>query len=160
MTVFVVSKQNKGFPCGSADKESACNVGVLSSIPGLGRFPGEGKGYPLQFSGLENSMDCIVHGIAKSRTRLKDFYFCSFKLRWSNFKIFIFNMFVNGNFTSLVLLAISLFEKYKKARSSTFLGFTSVKKNCMFWKKKKKDCCVSCLVHLFLSLYLNQFTNL
>ena len=48
-----------GFPCGSAGKESACNVGDLSSISGLGRSPGEGKGYPLQYSGLENSMSCI-----------------------------------------------------------------------------------------------------
>ena len=47
------------FPCGSAGKESACNVGDLGSIPGLGRSPGEGKGYPIQYSGLENSMDCI-----------------------------------------------------------------------------------------------------
>ena len=54
--------------CGSAGKESACNVGDLGSIPGLGRSRGEGKGYPLQYSGLENSMDCIVHGVAKSRT--------------------------------------------------------------------------------------------
>ena len=59
-----------GFPCGSVGKESACNVGDLGSIPGLGRTPGEGKGYPLLYSGLENSMDCIVHGIAKSRTQL------------------------------------------------------------------------------------------
>ena len=51
-----------GFPCGSAGKESTCNAGDLDSIPGLGRSPGEGKGYPLQDSGLENSMDCIVHG--------------------------------------------------------------------------------------------------
>ena len=47
-----------GFPCGSAGKESACNVGDLGLVPGLGRSPGEGKGYPLQYSGLENSMDC------------------------------------------------------------------------------------------------------
>ena len=51
-----------GFPCGSAGKESICNVGDLGSIPGLGKSPGEGKGYPLQYSSLENSMDCIVHG--------------------------------------------------------------------------------------------------
>ena len=57
-----------GFPCGSAGKESACRVGDLGSIPGLGRSPGEGKGYPLQYPGLENSMDCIVHGVAKSGT--------------------------------------------------------------------------------------------
>ena len=48
-----------GFPYSSAGKESACNVGDLGSIPGLGRSPGEGKGCPLQYSGLENSMDCI-----------------------------------------------------------------------------------------------------
>ena len=54
-----------GFPCGSAGKESAHNAGDLGLIPGLGRFLGEGKGYPLQYSGLENSMDCIVHGIAE-----------------------------------------------------------------------------------------------
>ena len=55
-----------GFPDGSAGKESACNTGDLGSIPGLGRFPGEGKGYPLQYSGLETSMDCVVLGVAKS----------------------------------------------------------------------------------------------
>ena len=51
---------------GSAGKESACNAGDLGLIAGLGRSPGEGRGYPLQYSGLENSMDCRVHRIAKS----------------------------------------------------------------------------------------------
>ena len=55
-------------PGGSDGKESACNVGDLDLIPGLGRSPGEGKGYPLQYSGLENSMEYIVHGFAKSWT--------------------------------------------------------------------------------------------
>ena len=50
-----------GFLCGLAGKISDCNVGDLGSIPGLGRCPGEGKGYPLQYSGLENSMDCTLH---------------------------------------------------------------------------------------------------
>ena len=63
----------KGFPCGTAGKESACTAGDLGSIPGLGRSPGEGKGYPLQYSGLENTMDCIVHGVGKSWTRLSNF---------------------------------------------------------------------------------------
>ena len=63
-----------GFPCGSAGKESACNAEDLGLISGLGRS-GEEKGYPLQYSGLENSMDCIVHGVAKSRTQLSDFRF-------------------------------------------------------------------------------------
>ena len=61
--------------CGSAGKESACNAGDLASILGLGRSPGEGKGYPLQYFGLENSMDCIVHVVTKSRTRLNHFHF-------------------------------------------------------------------------------------
>ena len=55
-----------GFFDGSAGKKSACNVGDLGSIPELGRSPGEGKDYPLQYSGLENSMDCIVHGVTES----------------------------------------------------------------------------------------------
>ena len=53
------------FPCGSAVKEFVCNAGDLGSIPGLGRSPGEEKSYPLQYSGLENSVDCLVHGITK-----------------------------------------------------------------------------------------------
>ena len=62
------------FPVGSAGKESACNVGDLGLIPGL-RSPGEGKGYPLQYSGQQNSMDCIVHGVSKGQTRLNHFHF-------------------------------------------------------------------------------------
>ena len=62
------------FPCGSAGEESARNAGDLGLTPGLGRSPGGGKGYPLQHSGLENSVDCIVHGVSKSWTRLSDFH--------------------------------------------------------------------------------------
>ena len=58
-----------GFPCGSAGKESTCNVGDLGSISG------EGKGYPVQYAGLESAMDCIVHGVKKSQTGLSDFHF-------------------------------------------------------------------------------------
>ena len=68
------------YPGGSAGKESACNVGDLGLIPGLGRSPGEGKGYPLQYCGLENSMDCIVHGVTESRTRLSNFHSLSLLL--------------------------------------------------------------------------------
>ena len=56
------------FPGGSDGEESACSAGELALIPGLGRSPGEGNGYPLQYSGLENSVNCIVHGVAKSQT--------------------------------------------------------------------------------------------
>ena len=66
-----------GFPCGSAGNESACNAGDLGSIPGLGRSPGEGNGYPLWYSGLENSMD---HGVARSQTRLSSFQFTHFAM--------------------------------------------------------------------------------
>ena len=59
----------------SAGKGSTCNVGDLGSIPGLGISPGEGNSYPFQYSGLENSMDCIVHGVPKSWTQLSDFHF-------------------------------------------------------------------------------------
>ena len=63
-----------GFLGSSDDKESACNAGDPGSITRSGRSPGEGKGYPRQYSGLENSMDCVVHGVAKSQTRLSDFH--------------------------------------------------------------------------------------
>ena len=68
-------KQLSSSSSSSVGKESACNVGDLGSIPGLRRSPGEGQGYPLQYSGLENSMDYTVHGVAKSQTRLSDFHF-------------------------------------------------------------------------------------
>ena len=61
-----------GFHGGSVGKEPTCNAGDLGSIPGLGRSSGEGNGYPLQYAGLENSMDCVVHGVSK---RLSDFHF-------------------------------------------------------------------------------------
>ena len=64
-----------GFPGGSAGEEFTCNAGNLGLIPGLGRSPGEGNHYPLQYSSLENSMDCIVHGVAESWTQLSNFLF-------------------------------------------------------------------------------------
>ena len=64
-----------GFHFGSAGKESTCNAGNLGLIPGLGRSPTEGKGYQLQYSDPENSMDCIAYGVAKGWTQLSDFHF-------------------------------------------------------------------------------------
>ena len=80
-------KEILGFPGGSEVKASACNAGDTSSIPGLGRSPGEGNGNPLQYSCLENPMDrgawwASVHGVAKSRTRLRDFTFYSTLTLW------------------------------------------------------------------------------
>ena len=77
MSVRPESQKLNGNSCGSAGEESACNAGDLGSVPGLGGSPGEGKGYPLQYSGLENSMDYTVLGIAKSRTRPSNFHFTS-----------------------------------------------------------------------------------
>ena len=94
-----------GFPDGSAGKESACNKGDLGSIPGLGRSPGEGNGYPLQYLGLENAMDCIVHGITKSRTRLNHFHFHKVQITVHSFAcgsssyrkdILLFNIYLFG----------------------------------------------------------------
>ena len=65
---FYICLLNMGFPGGSAGKVSTCNAEDLGLIPGLGRSPGEAKGYPLQYSGLENSRDCMVCGVAKSWT--------------------------------------------------------------------------------------------
>ena len=78
--IFLTQELNLGlphcFPHSSVGKESACNAGDPGSIPGVGRSPGEGKGYPLQYSGLENSLAsiCVVHGVAKSWTRLSNFH--------------------------------------------------------------------------------------
>ena len=64
-----------GFPDSSVGKASTCSAGDLGLIPGLGRSPGERKGYPLQYSGLEHSMDCTIHGVTKSQTWLRAFHF-------------------------------------------------------------------------------------
>ena len=73
--IIVLLSQMGGFPQSSVGKESACNAGDSGSVPELGRSTGEGIGYLLQYSGLENSMDCIVHVVAKGQTRLGDFLF-------------------------------------------------------------------------------------
>ena len=74
------AKEGLGFAGGSEGKASACNMGDLGSIPGLGRSPGEGNDNPLQYSGLENSMDrgawwATVHGVSKSRSQRSNFTF-------------------------------------------------------------------------------------
>ena len=83
-----------GFPCGLAGKESACNAGDLGSFAGLGRSPGKRKGYPLQYSGLQNSMDYIFHGATKSETQLSNFHFyhhtCILTIVFSSYYSFYF----------------------------------------------------------------------
>ena len=85
-----------GFPCGSAGKESSHSMGDLGSISGLGRSPGEGKGYLLWYSGLENSMDCIVPGVAKSWTWPSDFHslhLCTFNVCLYTFYVYVCTQF-------------------------------------------------------------------
>ena len=72
---IILSDNNLGFPCGSAGKESAHNAGDLDFDPRIGKIPGEEKCYLLQYSGLENPVECIVHGVTKSQTRLSEFHF-------------------------------------------------------------------------------------
>ena len=69
--VYVCVRTYMGFPCGSTGKESASSAGDLGLMLGLGRSPGKGKGCPIQYFGLENSMDCIVHGVAKSHIHIR-----------------------------------------------------------------------------------------
>ena len=81
-SIFMIIINNEGVPGGSDGKESACNAGDLSSVPGMGRSSGEGNGNPQQYSCLENSMDrgawqATVNGVAKSQTRLSDFHMLS-----------------------------------------------------------------------------------
>ena len=98
------------FPCGSAGKESTCNVGDLSSVPGLGRSPGEGKGYPLHCSGLENSMDWVVHGVAKRWTQLSDFHFLYFPSFYSSLAVYLLNgLILWGSLESAVFIFILVF---------------------------------------------------
>ena len=85
--LYIVVCIYQGFPGGSDGKKSACNAGGPGLIPGLGRSPGEGSGYPLQYSVLENSMNCIVLGVAKSQTRLSDFH--CYNILYSNITVYV-----------------------------------------------------------------------
>ena len=73
--LYIIYWNFSDFPGVSASKESTCSAGDLDSIPGLGRSPGDRNSYPLQYSGLENPMDCIVHGVAKNQTQRSNFHF-------------------------------------------------------------------------------------
>ena len=110
------------FPYGSAGKQSACNTGDLGLIPRLGRSPGEGKSYLLQYSGLENATDCIVLGVAMSQTGLSDFHFhCTIKLPFvfscdkrkvPKEKSIFWVLFAHVNFLSSVFQYIASFKEY------------------------------------------------
>ena len=113
-----------GFPDSSVGKESTCNAGDLGSIPGLGRSPGEGKGCPLQHSGLEDSMDCIVLGVSKNQTQLSDFHFQ--RPKWAQSLLLIFPWAGDLKQTSWVsgtLLMVTSLDKsflYRKISAQVF----------------------------------------
>ena len=106
--IIMAPIQGWGFPCGSAGEESACDAGDLGLIPGLGRSPGEGRGYQLYSSGLENPTDCIVHGVTKSRTRLSNFHFTLYKDDTQLHKAF--HIFIKNAYHFVVYLRLTHFK--------------------------------------------------
>ena len=132
-----------GFPGGSAGKESTCNVGDLGSIPGLRRSPGEGRGYPLQYCGLESSMDCVVYGVAKSRTWLSDSHFHSRNCHLPRARIQWVFLIASTEHTPRQLFVNCIF--------CSCLG-QEVLDTCFKWQdskhfSNKKFCCVELLAH-------------
>ena len=109
----------------SCSHDSACSAWDLGSIPVLGRSPGEGKGYPLQYSDLENCMDCVVHGVTKSWTQLSDFHFISLQFSYYlGVQLscgFYFKVQWNAEINALQYLSVS------KRFHTTCLGTRSVK---------------------------------
>ena len=116
-------------------KESACNVGDLGLVPGLGRSPGKGKGYPLQYFGLENSTDCIVHGVAKSQTRLRDFTFFSF---YSQCCSFHGSGQLKMTYIQHINIILSIFTALKSPLCSIYLSFFS--SHCIHFYFKTYTC--------------------
>jgi len=93
ITMIVIYLAQRGFPGRSDGKEFSCNPGDLGSILGAGRSPGEGNGYPLQYSCLESSMDrgawwAMVDGVAKNRTWLSNYHFLAQKYTDQQFGLF------------------------------------------------------------------------
>ena len=120
------------FPCSSAGKEPPCNAGDLESIPGLGRSPGEGKDYPLQHPGLEKSMDFMVHGVAKHRTRLNNFHFTSLQSNCGDSVIMIEQEAWGDSFVRVILqarilewVAISFSRGSSRPRDWTHISWVS-----------------------------------
>ena len=119
----------EGFPGVSAGKESACNAGDLGLIPGLGRSPGEGKGHPLQYSGLESSVDCVVHGVAKTLIRLSDFY-----LLWRSRGGGRGKLFLKGKLPGALVVWISSYQ-IRGARFSPSFGNKNLGSHALQSKK-------------------------
>ena len=111
-------------------------MGDLGFIPGLERSPGEGKGYPLQYSGLENSMDCIIHGVTKCWTQLKDFHFTWLSVRGERLKI---ESITNGQWFNQLCLCNEAFIKTQKTGFREFLGWWCQQKNNQLYSSQSKN---------------------
>jgi len=108
-----------GFPDSSVAKEFTCNAGDPDSIPGWERSPGEGKGYPLQYSNLGNSMDCIVYGVTKSQTQLSAFrfHFTSISVYFPSIfisKVCLYPKFLLNYYFVFIFLCLVIISKPKK----------------------------------------------
>ena len=131
---FILTRSPEcSFLGGLAGKESTCNAGVLGSTPGLGRSPVEGNGYPLH-SGLENSMNCIVQGITKSRTRLSDFHFQNVLCVHDSWGVLVCNTFSNFFFLKTFVQALSLFFKCPIKKGKTIFSYFIVLFIQILWR--------------------------
>ena len=157
LTFFRYPQKKEGFPGGSAGKESICNAGDLGSIPGLGRSPGEGKGNPFQYSGLENSKDCIVYGVATSWTWQRDFHqkkevlintktntryiFLSLTSTWGQFSIYNNSLYLQSilqhskrmMWVYILLFSVNLPSKTDWSRLTQILGRVYLKVRWVNW---------------------------
>ena len=117
-----------GFLCGSAGKECACNVGDLGSIPELETSPGEGKGYPLQYSALKNSMDWIGHGVAKSRTWLSDFllFYVLYTYSLSQLKLATFELLNIHTYLGATVLDKAVLNSYSQCLTCLFTFWSTL----------------------------------
>ena len=121
-----------GFPCGSAGKEYTCNVGGLGLIPGLGRSPGKGKGYPLQYSGPENSMDCIANGVVKSQTRLSNYHFY-FTFIYIHIYVYIMELiYIDYIYIYIYIVNYIIFFSFLFFSSSVCMGVKFATPKCVY----------------------------
>ena len=124
------------FPGGSAGKESTCHAGDMGSNPGLGRSPGEGKGYPFQYSGLENSMDHIVQGIAKNQTWPSEFHFQT-SVGLAHYSLFFPHM--KLAIDTMALLDTSLPSMPDIQAISPIFGYTISTSGFFCWGGRKRE---------------------
>ena len=135
--IIMAPIQGWGFPCGSAGKESACNAGDLGLIPGLGRSPGEGKGYQLHSYGLKNSTDSKVYGVTKSWTWVSDFHFTLYKDDTQIHKAF--HIFIKNTYHFVVYLRLTHFKstvrqlkKHLVVKKNKTKAYLTVRIGCIY----------------------------